>query len=86
MSNLQQTWNNLVADLTSQREQLITTIRNYPPPIPACDAQFNYLLEKRDRITVELHRLQKLKDNLTDEALQDFLAQSHFDSEVSTTS
>lgn len=35
-------------------------IGNYPAPIPACDAQFNYLLEKREALTSELSRLREL--------------------------
>ncbi len=35
-------------------------IGNYPPPIPACDVQFNYLLEERSKISTEL----KWVDNL----------------------
>ena len=30
--------------------QIVAEIRAYPPPIPACDAQFNWLLERRARI------------------------------------
>ncbi|MEZ4715595.1 MAG: hypothetical protein R2851_05830 [Caldilineaceae bacterium] len=29
-------------------------ISAYPPPIPACDAQFNYLLEQRNQVAQEL--------------------------------
>ena len=29
-------------------------IGNYPSPIPACDVQFNYLLEERSKISVAL--------------------------------
>ncbi len=32
-------------------------LRNYPPPIPACDVQYNHLIEERDRISRELGRL-----------------------------
>ena len=35
-------------------------IRAYPAPIPACDAQYNFLLEEREAITSELHRLREL--------------------------
>lgn len=54
--------------LDTQKSQTIDAIRNYPPPIPACDAQFNYLLEKRDRLTVELNRLNQIDgtDTLTE--------------------
>lgn len=78
MENLHTLWQNLVDDFTNQRENLLVEIRNYPPPIPACDAQFNYLLEKRDHITVELNRLQGLEQNLTPESLQAVTEKSRF--------
>ncbi len=33
-------------------------IQSYPPPIPACDAQFNHLLELRRQLPAELDRLE----------------------------
>ena len=63
MPAIQSTWQELVNTLETQKAQIIEEIRNYPPPIPACDAQFNYLLEKRDRLSVELNRLHKLNQN-----------------------
>lgn len=41
------------AHLDRQRQAVEQQIRAYPPPIPACDAQFNYLLEERDRLCRE---------------------------------
>jgi len=35
-------------------------IGNYPPPIPACDAQFNYLLEERSKISKALKQVDSL--------------------------
>jgi len=35
-------------------------IRRYPAPIPACDAQFNYLLESREALSTALARVQTL--------------------------
>jgi hypothetical protein len=35
-------------------------IGNYPSPIPACDVQFNYLLEERSKISVMLKRVDNL--------------------------
>ncbi len=35
-------------------------IRAYPPPIPACDAQFNFLLEKRRRLSQDSRQIQRL--------------------------
>jgi hypothetical protein len=37
--------------LTRVRETLAAEIRSYPTPIPRCDAQFNYLVEQRDRLS-----------------------------------
>lgn len=44
--------------LEEERERIFAEIRNYPPPIPACDVQFNQLLERRARVSQELARLQ----------------------------
>ena len=35
-------------------------IGNYPSPIPACDVQFNYLLEERSKISVALKQVDNL--------------------------
>ncbi len=43
--------------LAHRRNQIYEEIRNYPPPIPACDQQYNHLLEQRTRISHELTRL-----------------------------
>lgn len=74
MSRLASTRQDISQLLESQKLRTIEAIRNYPPPIPACDAQFNYLLEKRDRLTVELNRLNQLDHD--DRALIDFIAVS----------
>ncbi len=41
-------------------------IRNYPAPIPACDAQFNYLLEEREALSSELARVRDFMNKDTD--------------------
>lgn len=43
--------------LENERHRVNEEIKNYPTPIPACDAQFNYLLEERTRIAEELEQL-----------------------------
>lgn len=35
-------------------------IRTYPAPIPACDAQFNHLLDEREALSSELARVREL--------------------------
>lgn len=36
--------------LVAEKARIAAEIRGYPAPIPACDAQFNYLLERRAEI------------------------------------
>jgi len=35
------------AQLEAEKRRINDEINHYPPPIPACDAHFNYLLEQR---------------------------------------
>ncbi len=37
--------------LLAERDRVNEQIGAYPQPIPACDAQFNYLLDERTRIS-----------------------------------
>ena len=46
--------------LEKAKIQVNKEIGNYPSPIPACDAQFNYLLEERSKISVALKRVDTL--------------------------
>ncbi len=50
-------WNALRARLEHAQEAVAKEIRTYPPPIPACDAQFNRLLERREALSEALARL-----------------------------
>lgn len=52
---------NLAERLEKKRRQVAEEISSYPPPIPACDAQFNYLLEARRGIARELARLEDVR-------------------------
>ena len=45
------------SNLEQEKDRIYEEIRNYPRPIPACDQQFNFLLEERTRIARELQRL-----------------------------
>ena len=42
-------WNRIRAHLENEKTKIYEEIRNYPRPVPACDQQFNYLLEERAR-------------------------------------
>lgn len=48
------------SQLEKVKSQINKEIGNYPPPIPACDAQFNYLLEKRSNISRTLKQVDTL--------------------------
>ncbi|MFQ5625467.1 MAG: hypothetical protein ACE5FM_02305 [Methyloligellaceae bacterium] len=55
------TWAELKDRLEAHRAALNEEIAAYPPPIPACDAQFNHLLEQRSGINRELKRLEDME-------------------------
>lgn len=52
-------WAMIKNHLSQRRDQIYEEIRAYPPPIPACDEQYNHLLEKRAKIVRELARLDR---------------------------
>jgi chorismate mutase len=43
-------WQQIQRHLEDEKERLFQEIRSYPPPIPACDAQFNALLAERTAV------------------------------------
>ena len=51
-------WTALRRRLHSLIREVGEEIRTYPAPIPACDAQFNHLLELRRLLPQELERLE----------------------------
>lgn len=55
-------WRALHDQLESRQTRIVETIRDYPPPITGCDAQFDHLLEQRDGISRELKRLKKARE------------------------
>jgi hypothetical protein len=50
-------WNQIRAQLETEKVHIYEAIGNYPTPIAGCDQQFNYLLEERARISRELDQL-----------------------------
>jgi hypothetical protein len=58
-NRLDSIWKKIQVHLESQQNRIYEEIKNYPKPIPACDVQFNYLLEQRDSIATEMDRLQQ---------------------------
>jgi hypothetical protein len=59
-------WQTIRACLEAARARIYDEIRNYPRPIPACDQQFNCLLEQRADVSEELDRLgEAARESLT---------------------
>jgi hypothetical protein len=50
-------WTRIQQHLEKEMHRVRDEIRNYPAPIPACDAQYNYLLEAREGLSSELARV-----------------------------
>lgn len=63
-------WKAIRGHLEKTLSPINEQLRNYPPPIPACDVQYNHLIEERDRISRELGRL--------DAACRESLARSDY--------
>jgi hypothetical protein len=80
---MESVWKIIRDHLESERQRIYEEIKNYPTPIPACDAQFNYLLEERQRIPQELDRLKVLSEECLTRAdhlkcLDEFIVSSNY--------
>jgi hypothetical protein len=53
-------WECIKHHLECERRRICEEIKTYPRPIPACDVQFNALLEERTGVFEELRLLQKI--------------------------
>ena len=75
------TWDTLRRYLEGRRRPVQEEIRRYPPPIPACDAHFNHLLEQRAALSRELVRLEAARQAAGGdgggEAIREFIRTSH---------
>lgn len=72
-----QDWARLRAAIEALLDEATRDIRGYPPPIPACDAQFNHLLDLRQGLPGELARLDALT-RAGDGNVLDFIETSRF--------
>ena len=82
-SVMESAWECIKNHLESERRRICEEIKSYPRPIPACDVQFNALLEERTGIFEELRRMQEIcldsagcNDALM--TLRDFVRSSRF--------
>ena len=53
-------WTMIHQHLDKELRRVQNEIRGYPATIPACDAQFNYLLEERETLSSELARVREV--------------------------
>ncbi len=56
-------WEALRAGLMQLQEAVAVEIRAYPAPIPACDAQYNHLLERRAALAAARSRLDAARES-----------------------
>ncbi|MBI3113799.1 MAG: hypothetical protein HYZ04_04710, partial [Rhodospirillales bacterium] len=71
------TWRALRDHLMREKDRIVAEIRNYPPPIAGCDAQYQYLTERRHLIAGELVRLEAAQGGGA-AAVDEFIASSAF--------
>ena len=63
--------------MEAEKRRIVAEIRGYPPPIAGCDAQYQFLTERRHLIARELVRLEAAQGGGAT-ALDDFIASSPF--------
>ncbi len=66
-------WEALRARLAQTQAAVAAEINAYPPPMAACDAQYNHLLERRAALSEALARLDAAREDGAGTP-QDFLA------------
>jgi hypothetical protein len=75
--------NEIKLHLEELRRPLAAEIRNYPTPIPRCDAQFNHLYEQQARLARDLDQISalagtSLKREDTIELIERFIASAPY--------
>jgi hypothetical protein len=83
LERLTSAWNTIRESLAAKQNQIYDDIANYPPPIPACDQHFNYLLEQRTGIAQELRRQKTLAEQCLTSShpvalIREFMTSSHY--------
>ena len=67
------------AELDARRIAISRELATIPPPVPACDVDFNRLLEDRGRIADAMQRLKQMLANAeSDDAILRFCRESTF--------
>jgi hypothetical protein len=60
--SIQSAWNRIRTELEQEKGRIYEQIGHYPPPIAACDQQFNHLLDQQKQILQELARLNEAEN------------------------
>lgn len=68
------TWQSVRDRLLREKERIVAEIHGYPPPIAGCDAQYQYLTERRRLVAQELARLEEAEGGGA--SLDDFIRSS----------
>ena len=84
--SVEEAWTSIEAFLNEKLCVVKEEIRHYPAPIPACDAQFNYLLEQRSHLPQEIARVQAFRQSASQKdarkVLNTFIATSLYLNEL----
>jgi hypothetical protein len=78
-------WQEIGIYLEMEKKRIFDEILSYPPPIPACDVQFNFLLEERAKISQELRRMREISENDANriQSIREFIEScKYFDNEL----
>jgi hypothetical protein len=60
MDSVELVWRKIRVHLENEQRRVYEEIKQYPRPIPACDAQFNYLLEQRAGLAREVEQVDEV--------------------------
>lgn len=79
-TDMEAAWKQIVEHLQCRLDVVQRRIKSYPTPIPACDEQFNWLLEQREGMAAELAKVRALSPHLNPESIRRFVDTSaHID-------
>ena len=79
-------WTAVRARLEEKRKETFEALRNYPRQVAGCDTHYQYLAERRARISGELRQLDALHRENPDDGIDEFLRDSaYFDDETART-
>ena len=71
-------WDAIRRCLEAKRLENFEVLRNYPPQVAGCDTHFQYLAERRAKISGELRQLDTLRRDDARQTLDEFVRASDF--------